>query len=274
LGTVPLLLRCKERGSLPRLSARLGAFVRTNSEALVGATSRRRDVDFSRGIAIASGFHPSPETHVEMVRYGKGQDFMSLLTTVLVDGGPPWPRPLRFLGEIVRHPIKFLRASIPFGWARRTGILLVMQYLPNHMSLRLRRRWFWPFKKTMDSEWESPEKVPKFLPIANDVARRLAAKMDGDPGSVLGEVLFNVSSTAHILGGCPMGADAAQGVIDKYGRAFGYDNFYIADGSVVPVNLSVNPSLTICALGEWIMSHVPEKHSASQPLERGAACPS
>jgi cholesterol oxidase len=69
-----------------------------------------------------------------------------------------------------------------------------------------------------------------------------------------------------------MGADAAEGVIDKYGRVFGYDNFYVADGSVVPVNLSVNPSLTICALAEWIAGHVPPK-VASQPSEqRGAAC--
>src|SRR5262249_10440053 len=43
LGTVPLLLRCKQRGSLPQLSERLGDYVRTNSEAIVGAISRRAD---------------------------------------------------------------------------------------------------------------------------------------------------------------------------------------------------------------------------------------
>ena len=104
--------------------------------------------------------------------------------------------------------------------------------------------------------------MPKFIPLANELAERLAAKMDGDTACGWGEVLFNVSSTAHILGGCPMGADASGGVIDKYGRAFGYENLYIADGSVVPVNLSVNPSLTICALAEWIASHVPAKQPA------------
>ncbi len=263
LGTVPLLLKCRERGSLTRLSDCLGQFVRTNSEALVGATSRRRDVDFSHGIAIASGFHPEPETHVEMVRYGAGQDFMSLLCTVMVGGGPPWPRPVRLMAEILRHPLRFLRMCMPFGWAKRTGILLVMQYLPNHMSLSLRRRWYWPFSKKVDSVWDSPEKVPKYFPLANDVAQRLAKKMDGDPMSGWGEVLLNLTSTAHILGGCPMGADPSQGVIDKYGRVFGYDRFYVADGSIVPVNLSVNPSLTICALSEWIMAHIPKKGDGS-----------
>jgi len=257
LGTVPLLLRCKARGSLPRLSDRLGTFVRTNSEALVGATSRRADADFSSGVAIASGFRPRPDTHIEMVRYGRGQDFMGLLSTVLVGGGPGVPRPLRWLATIARRPGAFLRSLNPIGWARRTGILLVMQSVSNHMSLRLRRRWWWPFSRRIDSHWQSTEKIPKFFPIANETAQRLADKVEGDAGSGLAEVLFDLTSTAHILGGCPMGQDASQGVIDPLGRVFGYDNFYVADGSVVPVNLSVNPSLTICALSEWIMEHVP-----------------
>ncbi len=60
-----------------------------------------------------------------------------------------------------------------------------------------------------------------------------------------------------------MGETAQTGVIDERGRVFGYDNLYVADGSVVPVNLSVNPSLTICALSEWIASHVPENRAAA-----------
>jgi cholesterol oxidase len=273
LGTVPLLLQCKQRGSLPRLSDRLGNFVRTNSEAIVGAKSRRSGVDYSRGIAIASGFHPTPETHIEMVRYGRGQDFMGLLMTVMVSGGGRWPRAVRWLGEVIRHPLKFLRVSIPFGFARKSGILLVMQTLPSHMSLNLRRKWYWPFGRTIDSQWDSPEKVPKYIPLANEMAGRLAEKIGGDPTSGTGEVLLSVSSTAHILGGCPMGADASDGVIDKYGRAFGYDNFYIADGSVVPVNLSVNPSLTICALSEWFASHIPPRESAAANQQTGVVCP-
>ncbi|HEY2895302.1 MAG TPA: GMC family oxidoreductase [Pirellulales bacterium] len=272
LGTVPLLLKCKERGSLPGLSAALGTYVRTNSEALVSATSRKRGADYSRGIAIASGFRPNDDTHIEMVRYGRGQDFMGLLCTLSVGGGPPWPRWFRWLAEIVRHPLRFLRFCNPLGWARRTGILLVMQSVPNHMRLVRKRRWFWPFSKRLDSSWDSPERIPKYFPIANEAAQRLAEKMDGDASSGLPEVLFNLTSTAHILGGCPMGADARQGVIDRFGRVFGYDNLFVADGSIVPVNLSVNPSLTICALTEWIMSHVEPKPPASDRSQRGAAC--
>ncbi len=259
LGTVPLLMKCKANGSLGRISDQLGCYVRTNSEALVGATSRRRDVDFSRGIAIASGFHPDENTHIEMCRYGAGHDFMSLLSTVLVPGGPPWPRWMRFVAQVLFHPLAFLRSLNPIGSAKRTGILLVMQSLPSHMSLKLRRPWYWPFGKSVTSLWDSPDKVPKYIPIANDVAKRLASKMDGDPSATIPEVVFNLSTTAHILGGCPIGQDQNDGVIDKHGRLFGYKDFFIADGSIIPVNLSVNPSLTILALSEWIMSHVPPK---------------
>jgi len=139
--------------------------------------------------------------------------------------------------------------------------------LPNHMSLRLGRRWFWPFSKRLDTVWDSTAKVPKYFPLANQAAERLAEKMQGDPWSGVGEVLFNTTSTAHILGGCPMGASGAEGVIDKLGRVFHYDNLYVVDGSIVPVNLSVNPSLTICALGEWVMDHVPAKNP--EPASEG-----
>ncbi len=227
------------------------------------------DANYSKGIAIASGFKPDDHTHIEMVRYGEGQDFMSLLSTLLIGGGPPWPRPLRFMGTILRHPLKFLRFANPVGWAKGSGILLVMQSLPNHMRLALRRRWYWPFSQKISSVWNSSAKVPKYFPLANEVAERLAHKMGGDASSNFPEVVLNLTSTAHILGGCPMGSDSGEGVIDRHGRVFGYENFYIADGSIIPVNLSVNPSLTITALSEWVMSHVPEKSLN----ERRASCP-
>jgi cholesterol oxidase len=264
LGTVPLLFECKTRGSLPRISGALGTYVRTNSEALVGARSRDRGADFSHGIAIASGFSPDDDTHIEMVRYAARQDAMGMLSTPLTGGGPPWPRWVRWLGGAVRHPLRLVRSLSPFGWAKRTAILLVMQPLESYMSLRWKRRWWWPFSRHLDSGWDSGARVPKYFPVAQEVATRLGEKMNGDPQSVLPEVWFGLTSTAHILGGCPMGETPDEGVIDRHGRVFGYDDFYIADGSIIPVNLSVNPSLTITALSEWVMSHVPDKDAAAE----------
>lgn len=258
-GTVDLLMRCKERGSLSKLSSQLGTYLRTNSEALLGVRSNRPDVDYSKGIAITSGVFVDDKTHIEVVRYPKGSDALAPLATVLTDGGGSLPRPLRWLGTIFRHPLQFLRSVVPFGWAQKTAILLVMQPVDNHLKYELRRRWYWPFSKKLDSAPGAGEPAPTYIPIANLVAKKLAKKMDGTPQSGLLEVLLNKASTAHILGGCPMGLAAEEGVVDPKSRAFGYDDLFIVDGSVIPANLGVNPSLTITAMAEHAMTHVPAR---------------
>ena len=258
-GTVDLLMRCKERGTLGKLSRRLGSYLRTNSEALLGVRSNRPDVDYSKGIAITSGVFVDDKTHIEVVRYPRGSDALAPLATVLTDGGGWLPRPLRWLGTIIRHPLQFLRSVIPFGWAQKSAILLVMQPVDNHLAYRLRRPWYWPFSKKLDSAPGEGEPAPTYIPIANLVAKKLATKMEGTPQSGLLEVLLGKASTAHILGGCPIGLTAEDGVVDPQSRAFGYDDLYIVDGSVIPANLGVNPSLTITAMAEHAMTHVPAR---------------
>ena len=103
-GTQRLLHRMRDWGRLPHLSPRLGELTRTNSESLVGALSRRRDVDFTRGVAITSSFRPEPDTHVEPVRYGRGSNAMGLLSVSLTDGDGPWPRGLHLAGRPAAPP--------------------------------------------------------------------------------------------------------------------------------------------------------------------------
>jgi cholesterol oxidase len=258
LGTVQLLMACRERGSLPALPRALGGYVRTNSEALLGVKSRSSKVNYTKGIAISAGFYPDEKTHIEAVRYPEGSDFMALLGTVLVGGGR-LPRPLHFLGAILRSPLQFLRLLWPFGWARRTVILLCMQPVDNSLELRMRRRWWWPFRRVVDSDRGDRPAAPTYLPIANETAVRLAKMTGGMPSSVLPEVLLDTCSTAHILGGCPIGSGPEDGVVDKSCRVFGYEGLWVVDGSVIPANLGVNPSLTITALAEHAMSQVPPK---------------
>lgn len=261
LGTVPLLLKCKERGLLPALSDRLGDYVRTNSEAIVGALSRRSDADNSRGIAITSGFYPEPHTHVELVRYGAGQDAMGRLAALMVDGhGGRLRRFLRYLGQIARHPLDFLRTQVPWGWAKRTVILLVMQPLDNHLRVKLERPWWWPFRKRLVSELPPGQlKPPTYIPAANLVARRVAEKTDAIALGAVNEALLDAPTTAHILGGCSMGATAADGVIGPDHQVFNYPGLYVCDGSAVSANLGVNPSLTITAMTELAMSKIAPK---------------
>lgn len=270
-GTVELLMRCKDRGSLAKLSPVLGHYLRTNSEALLGVRSRRDDVDYSRGIAITSGVFVDDKTHIEVVRYPAGSDALAPLATVLTDGGGSVPRWLRWLGTIAKHPLQFLRSVVPFGWAKRTAILLVMQPVDNHLRYKLRRRWYWPFSKKLDSAPGAGEPAPTFIPVANLVAKKMAEKMNGVPQSGLLEVLFDKASTAHILGGCPIGETAEDGVVDPYGRAYGYEDLFVVDGSIIPANLGVNPSLTITAMAEHAMSHVPERAARTGGVWSGTA---
>jgi len=263
MGTVKLLHECKALNSLPLISDQLGNRTRTNSEALLGVIAKKKEVDYSAGIAITSGVYPDENTHIETVRYGKGHDAMALLTTLLVGGGKPWPRPLRFLGNIIRQPLTFLRFLIPFGWARRATILLVMQKIDNYLRLEYKRRWWRLGSHSMNTNWHTEKKVPSYIPVANDFAQRMAEKINGRPASCLPEVLLNTSTTAHILGGCVMAESVEKGVIDFDGKIHGYDNLYVIDGSVIPANLGVNPSLTITAVAEYFMDKFPANDSLS-----------
>ncbi|MBI1320750.1 MAG: cholesterol oxidase [Candidatus Hydrogenedens sp.] len=266
LGTVELLMQCKQRGSLPRLSDKLGDFVRTNSEAILGVNATDPKAHYGRGVAITSGIFPDEHTHVEMVRYGEGADSMSWLMTLLTGGEGKLPRWMRLLGNVLSHPLQFLQTANPFGWSRRTAIVLVMQPLDSFMRLRLRKGWFGG--SHIDTETVPGQDVPKYLPMGNRITELLAKRMQAVPQSLSLEVLGNTSSTAHILGGAALGRSPETGVCNADGQVYGYDNLYVADGSIVPANLGVNPSLTITALSEYIMSRVPEK--AARPAEAEA----
>jgi cholesterol oxidase len=261
LGTTRLLLSAREDGSLPELSDQVGRSVRTNSEALLGATADGTDVDYSEGVAITSSIHPEPQTHIEPVRYPPGSNAMGLLATILVDGGGRIPRQFRFLGQVLLHPIRFVRSLSVRRWSERSIILLVMQSLDNRLHLSLRKGWF---GTRLRSEQDEQTPNPTFIPIANEAARVAARSIGGHPSSAINEVLLDVPTTAHIIGGSPIGITADEGVVDPYHRVFGYQGLHVADGSVLPANLGVNPSLTITAMTERAMAYWPMKGEPDQ----------
>ncbi|MBI3544367.1 MAG: GMC family oxidoreductase [Deltaproteobacteria bacterium] len=257
LGTVNLLLKCRDvTGSLPRLSKRLGFDIRTNSEALLGVTTRDSNRDFSKGIAITSGFYADDVTHIEPVRYPSGSSFMKVLAAPMADDGNRVTRPLKLLAATVFHPIDSLRLLFNAKWAERSIILLVMQTLDNKMRFKLGRNLFTFFRKRLTTEVDASQTIPSYIAIGHVVARALAKKVNAIPQSAVNEVLLQIPTTAHILGGCGIGPDPEHGVIDGKHAVFGYRNMYVCDGSVIPANLGVNPSLTITAMSERAMSFV------------------
>ena len=260
LGTVKLLSQCKDQGWLPDISGELGNYVRTNSETLLGVKSGDKTTNWCDQIAITSGIYPDETTHIEIVRYNKGSDVMLNLMTLMAGGGGRVPRVFRFLGNVIRRPLTFLSLLWPLGRAAATSVLLVMQTDKNHLRLDWKKRWWRLGKKSLNSKVpQGFDRAPTFIPVANKTAGLLAKKMDGIPLSSIPEVVFNLSATAHILGGCCMGKDETSGVVSDKGEVFNYPGLYVADGSVVSANLGVNPSLTITALAEHIMSGIPEK---------------
>ncbi len=256
LGTNKLLQRCRLGGSLPRISPRLGELVRTNSEMILAVTvPEDYPEDLTKRVAISSSIYPDPHTHIETVSYGHAGDSMSTLYTLLVGDGTRLTRPLKLLGQILRHPLRFAQTLWPRGWSRRTIIILVMQTLDNAIALRPKLKRSGAVRLQTEQDPERPN--PTFIPVANEAAEWLAKRTGGVAQSSISEALINVPTTAHILGGAVIGHDPDDGVVDAHQRVFGYENLLVCDGAAIPANVGVNPSLTITALAEHAMSHIP-----------------
>ncbi len=256
LGTNTLLQRCKLSGSLARLSGRLGELVRTNSEAILAVTvPEGYPQDLVKRVAISSSIYPDAHTHIETVTYGSDGDSMRRLYTLLTGDGTRFTRPLKLLAQIAAHPSRFFKLLISREWSRRTIIILVMQTLDNAMALRPKRGPFGTFWLQTEQDAERPN--PTFIPVANEAAEWFAKRTGGIAQSSVMEALLNIPTTAHILGGAVIGSNPAEGVVDERQRVFGYENLLVCDGSVIPANVGVNPSLTITALAEHAMSFVP-----------------
>lgn len=268
MGTVELLHRSRARGGLPRLSPRLGAWVRTNSEAILAADAPPGGPPLDDHVAITSGVQVDGRTHLEMVRFNRGSDALFWLTAPLGREGTRRSGVAGLLATVLRSPARLLRGLWPFGRAQRTGIVLAMQDTEGHMSLEYRRRWWRLGRPALESRLPEGEPPPvPWIPAADEAARGLARRMGGDAWTTWPDTLLGAPITAHVLGGCRMAGSPEEGVVDFRGEAFGHPGLHVVDGSVVPVNLGVNPSLTITALAEYLMAQVP----AAPRRRRGAS---
>jgi len=258
LGTNQLLANCKHSGALPGISDSLGAVVRTNSESIQAVTAPDDERDFSRSVAITSSIYPDPDTHIEVVTYGKGGDAMSGTFTAMTGAGTKLTRPLKWLAAMGSHPLQTLRGLSPFKWSQRTVILLVMQTVDAAMHLQPKRKLFGGGVR-LQTEQDPERPNPTFIPAAEQVARWFAKRTGGTAQSALTESVRNTPTTAHILGGAVVGPDSERGVVDGANRAYGYENLLVCDGAAIPANPGVNPSLTITAKAEHAMSLIPPK---------------
>jgi len=258
MGSVKLLMECKRNGSLNNMSNQLGNFVRSNSEAILGVKIPKADKDLTKGIAISAGFHPDKDTHIETFRYGKGQNMMGLLTTEMTHVDQKAGM-ISWLLNFIKHPIRNLAYFFPRRWSERGIFLLVMQPLNNYLRLVHEKKW-WKFGGvSINTKNESNQPIPGRIKVGENVAANISNRLGGTCSTTYTSAILNIPTTAHILGGARMAKSIEKGVVDNNLEVFGHKGLYVIDGSSIPSNLGVNPSLTITALAEYAMNKFPKK---------------
>ena len=255
VGTNALMATCKHSGSLPRISGRLGRLVRTNSEAVL-AVRLPEDRGTWNDVAASSRVIVDGDTQLEFLTYGPNADMMGLFFTVLTGSGRHPVRLLKWAARAARHPRQWLTTLWPVGWSRRSMLMLVMQARDNAIAFQTHKRPLGRgYRITTRADRERP--APTHIDVGHRAARWLADRTGGIAQSSIFEAFANRPVTAHVLGGAVIGATPDDGVLDEQLRVFGYQNLIVCDAAALPANPGVNPALTITALAEYGMAHVP-----------------
>lgn len=109
----------------------------------------------------------------------------------------------------------------------------------------------------------SAEYFERVRRVSEEVSDRLGA-------TFLDNVLWHLNRviTVHPLGGCPMGRNREEGVVDANGEVFGHPGLHIADGSVMPGPVGANPGLTIAAIADRCADAILEGRTAELARHR------
>ncbi len=121
----------------------------------------------------------------------------------------------------------------------------------------------------------SKEYFERVRDVSRDVADELGGRFLDNPIWLLSRVV-----TVHALGGCPIGRDDREGVVDPWGRVYNHPGLHIADGSVMPGPVGPNPSLTIAGLADRFADAILEEMKGktvtappSPPADDGGEAP-
>lgn len=257
-GSSKLLLHNQAKGTLGNLSPRLGHRARTNSEMLLGLTipedtfkeDPQRFMFTPGSVMITSAVWPDDHTSIEPDYFGVGSDALGMLLNWHQEGHQEHPLE-DLVKEAIEHPSKVFGNLDVRKWSERTTVLLCMQTKDNYIDL------YWS-DGLLHSKQGSGNPVRVHIPEVEAFSSEVAKRLGADQSALIFEHI-NKAASGHFIGGITIGETAETGAIDPYQRAFGYEGLYVMDGSVMPANPGVNPSLMITALAERAMSFWPNK---------------
>jgi cholesterol oxidase len=276
LGSTYLLL--KNRVAFPRISALLGERFSTNGDLLTfvfratdktGRAPVPRILDPSHGPVITSTIRVGDEMDGDGAT---GRGFY------LQDAG--YPEFANWVIEAANGPAFALRAAkfairrLKHWWTgdphsevsgQLAGLIgacdnsagsmpllgMGRDFPDGKMTLRPNRRGD-PF---LEVDWCNIRSAPYFdrvTALSAKIAEALGATLVRNPDTQYLRRLI----TVHALGGCSMGLNESDGVVDNRGRVFNYPGLYVADGSVMPGPVGTNPSLTIAALSDLFADEI------------------
>jgi cholesterol oxidase len=260
LGTPYLLL--SNRLALPNLSPRIGSRFAGNGDLLTFASRCRELVEPARGPVITAAAHrPSTSAHDfgHVLEDGGYSAAFAMIAETLSLPRIAWAAQkveLKILWEYLRRgrldtpaaEIHDVLAADDFRVARSLPLLGMgneppqgPMYLDDDGKLQIH----WSFRRAQ--------------PYFEHVRKSMRAVAEQLGGKAANNALWRLNTvvTVHPVGGCPMGATAAEGVVDpRTGEVHGHRGLHVADGSVMPASVGVNPSLTIAAVANRFASGI------------------
>jgi cholesterol oxidase len=253
LGTTELLLRCCDQyKTLRALSPMLGKGWSANANFISAATySDKERVRQSTGPTIASMLDFTDGSFRDQRFVVEDDGFPNLLLNVMKAHLETGAR-TRFGQHLLKEFEAHLRDDTPL---RDLMLWLGAGKDAGDGELRLRRRWFMPWKRELNLHWEV-EHSEGVLNAMEAMHQNLTEATGGRARALPTWRLFKSLLTLHPLGGCAMGVSRDTGVVDHLGHVHGYRNLIVADGAIVPTPTIRNPSHTIAALAERIAAHV------------------
>lgn len=244
MGTNELLLRCRDQyGTLPNLSSVLGTGWSSNGDFLTPAVFNNRDISPTQGPTITSAIDFLDGSF-------KGQRFW------VQDGGLP---------NLIKDAVTGLSTDHQYGHffsilqnlvRNNNPLSCVMPWFGQAVDasdgvLKLSRSRIPPFRHKMQLNWNIKNSEGAVQALI-DMHKELSKVTGGAAEVPLTWTVLKNLITPHPLGGCRIGTNSTDGVVDHKGEVFGHPGLYIADGSIIPKAIGLNPSRTIAALAERI----------------------